>query len=496
MKISQLLKDIIPVASDNDPAVTGLCSDSRQLQPGNCFFALKGYHQDGRNYIQNAIQEGACAVIVDQEAPFNEEVAVPVFTIPGLTSKLGEIAARFYNRPSDQMIMIGVTGTNGKTSISQYIAKSLEMAGTSCGILGTLGYGFPNKLTPSNHTTSDALSLQKQLAELHDQGAVAIAMEVSSHALEQYRTGGIVFDIGIFTNLTRDHLDFHGSMENYGAAKKKLFYSKGLKNAIINVDDAFGEQLAKELKNKVNLYTYGLEASSLSEPSVHASQINLNAKGITAKIISPWGEGQLRSRLLGRFNLSNLLAVLSTLCLLEVPFHTALEYLSQLQNVPGRMQVFGGGKSPTVVVDYAHTPDALQQVLTALREHTHGTLWCLFGCGGDRDKGKRPEMGQIAERYSDQLIITDDNPRTEDPSVIVSEIMSGLLCPWAAEIEHDRGAAIAHVISCAQPGDVVLVAGKGHETYQIIGEEKFPFSDSEHIQSQLRLRSKLIHFNE
>lgn len=491
LKISKLLEGIKNIPESDDRIVTGLSSDSRDMHAGNCFFALKGQQYDGRDYIPLAVEHGAAIVIVDEETPYAQAVPVPVISLPELSMRLGEIAAKFYHRPSDELIMIGITGTNGKTSTSQFIAKSLQMASTSCGIIGTLGYGFPDKLTPCNYTTSDALTLQRQLADLHQQGATAIAMEVSSHALEQARTNGVIFDIAIFTNLTRDHLDFHGSMENYGAAKKKLFHSKGLKQAIINTDDPFGLHLAQELRDKIKVICYGTAPNSLSLPFVSAENIHLNAKGLSAKIMSPWGEGLLKSKLLGRFNVSNLLAVLSTLLLLEVPFHTALEYISHLPTVPGRMQVFGGGKLPLVVVDFAHTPDALSQVLLALREHTHGALWCVFGCGGDRDKGKRPIMGQIAERYSDHLIITNDNPRAEDPAQIVAEITQGLLCPWAAEIEHDRSAAIAHVISCAQPGDVVLIAGKGHEAFQIIGHEKLPFSDAEQIQIQLRLRNKI-----
>lgn len=490
MKIRELLEGIKDIPEKNNCFVTGLCCDSRQVQEGDCFFALKGLHLDGRDYICAAIKAGAAAILVDEQHPYTEETPVPIFAIANLNERQGDIAAKFYHRPADNMIMIGVTGTNGKTSTTQFIARALQNASTACGIIGTLGHGFPDQLAPSNFTTSEALSLQKQLSELYQQGAQAIAMEVSSHALAQNRAGGIIFDIAIFTNLTRDHLDFHGSMENYGAAKKKLFYTKGLKHAIINTDDSFGQNLAAELKGKVDIVCYGMESRLPGHSFVNAENIHLNSKGISAKILSSWGEGQLRTKLLGRFNISNLLAVLSALLVLEVPFHTALDYLAHLPTVPGRMQVLGGGKLPLVVVDFAHTPDALKQVLLALREHTHGSIWCVFGCGGDRDRGKRSLMGQIAERYADHLIITNDNPRTEDPVQIVADITQGLLCPWAVEIEHDRSAAIAHVIGCAQPGDVVLIAGKGHETYQIIGQEKLPFSDSEQIQIQLRLRSK------
>lgn len=489
MKLSKLLIGIADISKDQDTNISGLCSDSRNVQQGDCFFALKGLSQDGRDFIPEAIQRGASAIIVD-EAPPSSSSSLSVVELPNLLAQLGEIAARFYKRPADDLIMMGITGTNGKTSTSQYIAMALEMAKTRCGVIGTLGYGFPNNLHPQEHTTSDPITLQRQLSELSLQGAEAIAMEVSSHALAQYRTEGVRFDIAIFTNLTRDHLDFHGTMENYGESKRRLFYSKGLKQAVINTDDDFGLTLASSLQNSVATYTYGLEPAKLDLPHIRAHHVHCSSKGITAKIESPWGNGVLRSRLLGRFNLSNLLAVLCTLLNLELPFDTALNYIAHLSTVPGRLQVFGGGKLPLVVVDYAHTPDALMQALLALREHTQNTLWCLFGCGGDRDRGKRPLMGQIAERCSDQLVITDDNPRTEDPARIIADIRQGLLCPWASEVIHDREAAIAHVIDCAHAGDVILVAGKGHEKYQLIGDEKIPFSDSEHIQNHLKIKSK------
>ena len=490
MKISQLVAGMALISDEEDRLVTGLCSDSREMQAGNCFFALKGFRKDGRDFIPNALEKGASAIILDASIPYSQHLPVPLILIPDLNEKLGEIAARFYQRPSEKMLMIGVTGTNGKTSITQFVARTMKAASVSCGVIGTLGYGFPENLLPSTHTTSDPLILQRQISELYQQGANAVAMEVSSHALDQHRTQSVAFEVAIFTNLTREHLDYHGDMENYALAKKKLFYSPNLKYAVINTDDPFGLTLAKELQDKLQVYCYGLQANRLSLPTLEAHHIHLNNKGMTAKISSPWGEGVLRSKLLGRFNISNLLAVLATLQIQNIPLESSLDYIAQLHTVPGRMEVFGGGKLPLVVVDYSHTPDALMQALLALREHAHGTLWCLFGCGGDRDRGKRPLMGQIAERYSDQLVITDDNPRTDDPIEIVTEIMSGLLCPWAVEVEHDRGAAIAHAISCAQPGDVVLVAGKGHESYQIVGTEKIPFSDSDHIQAQLRLRQK------
>lgn len=492
MKISHLVEGMTTIPEKEDCIVNGLCCDSREIKPGDCFFALAGAQEDGRDYISVALQKGAAAIVVDNSLPYPTSIPSKVFTVPDLAKNLGNIASRFYQNPSKKLKVIGLTGTNGKTSTSQYIAMAMKMANRSCGIIGTLGYGLPEQLKPSSYTTSFPLMLQKQLAEIVDLGAEAVAMEVSSHALDQHRTQGVEFDIAVFTNLTRDHLDYHGTMENYAAAKKKLFLTETLQHAVINIDDPFGLALAKELQGngKVNVHGYSLQEHGVTFPLLRAHHIHLNSKGVTAKISSSGGEQLLRSKLLGRFNISNLLAVLCCLQLLDIPIDIGLEYISQLNTIPGRMQVFGGGKQPLVIVDYAHTPDALKQVLQAIREHTHGTLWCLFGCGGDRDQGKRPIMAQIAERFSDQLVITDDNPRTEDPSKIVADMMNGLLCPWAVEVEHDRGAAIAHVIDCAAPGDVILVAGKGHENYQLIGDEKLPFSDAEQIQAHLRLRQK------
>jgi UDP-N-acetylmuramoyl-L-alanyl-D-glutamate--2,6-diaminopimelate ligase len=406
--------------------------------------------------------------------------------MPNLKQEMGRVASYFYNDPSKKMTLIGVTGTNGKTSISQFIAQSLSWSNLKCGVIGTLGYGFPEYLLSTTYTTPDAITLQRLLSELQHQGAKAVSMEVSSHALDQNRTSGVCFDIAIFSNLTRDHLDYHHDMDHYAAAKKRLFAYPDLKYAVLNLDDNFGLQLAKEFSNTLEVYGYGINPIPLKIPFINARHINFNGKGTSMKISSPWGEAIAHSRLMGRFNVNNLLAVLTTLNILGVSFKEAINYLEAIETIPGRMQVLGGGKQPLVVVDYAHSPDALQQVLSALREHTHGKLWCIFGCGGDRDRGKRSLMGQIAERFSDQLVITDDNPRTEQPRQIVADIVQGLLCPWAVEIEHDRGAAIAHVISCANPQDVILVAGKGHENYQIIGSEKIFFSDADEIQKHLR----------
>ncbi len=459
--------------------VTGLALDSRAVSPGNLFVATKGAHFDAHDFIQDAIKNGAVGVL--SETAFS--ASVPVIVVPQLTQHLGEIASRFYDNPSAKMDIIGVTGTNGKTSCTHFIAQALAQAGQRCGVIGTLGSGLWPNLVSSSYTTPDAIACHKTLAELFNAGAQKIAMEVSSHGLDQHRIAGVEFDTAIFTNLSRDHLDYHLNMENYAKAKAKLFSWPGLKHAIINIDDVVGEDLAAAHINDYPIYTYSISGKTLAgAQSVLASKIHLNGRDMSAHVVTPWGEGTLRADLLGKFNLSNCLAVITTLCIYGISLENALAYLKNVQHVPGRMHAFGGGKLPLVVVDFAHTPDALEQALRALREHTRGKLWCVFGCGGNRDSGKRPIMGQVAERFSDQIVITSDNPRDEDPQAIVNQIKEGLLCAWAAEIELDRSAAIAHAIDCAQAGDVVLVAGKGHEAYQIVGPEKIPFNDIEQVQ--------------
>lgn len=497
ISLQTLLADIVSVDAQWERNIQGVSSHSGRTQPGDLFIACVGTQYDGREYIAEAIAHGAAAVLC--EAGSNEpagikpyhvaDKTIPIFSVPHLQPSVGIIAARFYAGPSAKMSVIGVTGTNGKTSCTQYIAKALQDAGHVCGVIGTLGIGFPGKLVSGNMTTPDAITLQSEFANMLKQGADAVAMEVSSHSLVQHRVAGVHFKIAVFTNLTRDHLDYHGDMINYARAKRLLFENPELQAAVINLDDACGQEFVAQLPTQLPVYGYTVNNAVAKKeiPIVRADNIQIHHRGISAVVHTPWGEGELRTRLLGRFNLSNLLAVLTTLCLMQIPLERALQSIATLETVPGRMQVLGGGDLPVVVVDYSHTPDALEKALTALREHCTGKLWCIFGCGGDRDAGKRPLMAQIAERNSDYVIITNDNPRTEDPQKIIDVIVKGLLCPWAVEIIPDRHDAIAHAISTAKSGDVVLIAGKGHEPYQIIGTEKIPFSDAEEARIQLGL---------
>jgi UDP-N-acetylmuramoyl-L-alanyl-D-glutamate--2,6-diaminopimelate ligase len=490
IKLKDLLVDTLKLRAQVDCLVTGIAIDSRKIQAGDLFLAYRGAVADGRNFIADAINNGAVAVLCEDAAPdkYVLSTRAPIIIVPDLKKQVGLIAAKFYGYPSSKLTLIGVTGTNGKTSITQFIASVLTDLDLPCGVIGTIGVGFLGKLLPMANTTPDPVTLQRSLFQLQKEGAQAVAMEVSSHSLMQQRISGIDFKIAVFTNLTHDHLDYHETMENYGVAKKMLFRLPGLQYAIINADDGFGQKLIKELKTSLKVYAYTIKDTPAEAPMLKAEDIDLDIAGINASVITPWGEGLLKSQLLGRFNLSNLLAVLAVLGIMKVNIVDALAGMEKLETVKGRMQTFGGSKKPLVVVDYAHTPDALEQSLLALKECCHGAIWCVFGCGGDRDRSKRSIMGQIAERYSDHIVITNDNPRAEDPQQIISDILQGLLCPWAVEVEQDRRAAIAHAVDCAHEKDVILIAGKGHEDYQIIGREKLPFSDQEVVAKVLHAK--------
>lgn len=470
-----------------------LSLDSRQVKPGSLFFAYPGTHTDGRQYIDKALQQGAAAICYETADQFKPEIAleyqqVPLIPVPHLQQIIGYIAERFYAQPTQKMQVFGITGTNGKSSCSLFLAAALHNAQQPVAMLGTIGNGIFGALQESTHTTLDAIALQQTMAEFYRQGVTHVAMEVSSHALCQGRVNGVQFNTAIFTNLTHDHLDYHGDFTHYAAAKRKLFCFPSLKAAIINADDPYGLHWLQELNGKLPVCGYSLNpkvAKAANWPMVYAQHISLSMQGITAEIQTPWGAGILQAKQIGRFNLSNLLAVLATLGAHGMPLAEILTKLSQLPQVPGRMETYGGGKLPTVVVDYAHTPDALKQVLLTLRECCQGQLWCIVGCGGNRDKTKRPIMGQYAEQHADHVILTDDNPRQEAPKQIVADMLQGMRSPQIAIIEHHRERAIAHAINCANAKDVILVAGKGHENYQIIGEQKLLFSDALTVQRLL-----------
>jgi UDP-N-acetylmuramoyl-L-alanyl-D-glutamate--2,6-diaminopimelate ligase len=457
-----------------------LSSDSRRCAPGVAFLAYPGESADGRAHIDDAIRRGACAVLWDdKDFAWNAAWQVPNVPVSGLKHQAGALAHEFYGRPSDSLWVCGVTGTNGKTSCSQWIAALLD----SAAVIGTLGAGFPGALSAGLNTTPDAVEIQALLKKFRDQGARAVSMEVSSHGLVQGRVNAVRFACALFTNLSHDHLDYHGTLSRYAAAKTKLFDLPGLRAAVLNLDDALGAELARRLAGRMRTIGYSLSPQrpvGVDEYVVARSDSELE---------SSWGRATVRLPVLGRFNVSNALGVLGCLVARGIPFEHAAQLLAKLPPVPGRMQAVG--EQPLVVIDYAHTPDALENVLHALRPvaaRRGGRLAVAFGAGGDRDPSKRPLMGEIAARLADRVLITSDNPRGEDPAAIIAEIEKGI--SGKHEVEADRAVAIEKVISQAQGNDVVLIAGKGHENYQEIAGKRTHFSDEEQARAALRMREK------
>jgi UDP-N-acetylmuramoyl-L-alanyl-D-glutamate--2,6-diaminopimelate ligase len=481
--LARLLDGLCSV--DSAVCVSGLTNDSRSVQPGYLFMAAV----DGRFYIADAISRGAVAVVYDDQDGFecSSTDKVRAYPIAQLSQYQGIIASRFYQAPSRALSCVAVTGTNGKTSCTQWIAQALNQFGISCGVVGTLGAGFPSDLKPTGYTTPDAVLLQAELARLQRLGAKAMAIEVSSHALSQHRVNGMCFDVAVFTQLSQDHLDYHGDMARYSQEKMKLFESPGLKSAVINIDDPYGEKWAKKFSQQYPVMTYSLVADSTA--LIKPVSIECQSAGFLVEVITPWGQGSFHSRFMGRFNISNLLAVLGVLGHFDIPLKKALAILSSLQAIPGRMEPFGGRGQPSVIVDYCHTPDALKNALIALQSHSVGQLWCVFGCGGDRDRSKRAEMASIAEAYSDNVVLTQDNPRTESSAQIVNDIITGFMKADAVILESDRAAAIDLAVQKAGVDDTILVAGKGHEDYQIIGEEARPLSDRQQVINSLAKRT-------
>jgi UDP-N-acetylmuramoyl-L-alanyl-D-glutamate--2,6-diaminopimelate ligase len=467
------LNQLLPEAA-SAVLIRELTLDSRKVRPGDLFLAVPGSQQDGRVHIADAIARGAAAVAYEAEgAPAMTAGSAELVAIKGLAGQLSAIAGRFYGEPSRRMHLVGITGTNGKTSVSQLLAQALDLLGQRCGIVGTLGNGFYNALALGRHTTPDPIGVQATLADLQKAGARAVAMEVSSHGLHQGRVAALAFDVAVFTNLSRDHLDYHGSMDAYGEAKAALFAWPGLRCRVLNLDDQFGRELARA-EHDSRLISYSLEDPAAY---LYCRDAQFDEQGVRVKLVTPRGEGNVRSALLGRFNLSNLLAVVGALLGMDYPLDEILRVLPQLQGPVGRMQRLGGTRQPLVVVDYAHTPDALEKVLQALRPHVEGRLLCLFGCGGDRDRGKRPLMAAVVERLADGVLVTDDNPRGEAPEQIFSDIRAGFAAPERVQFVHGRGQAIAQLIAAASPADVLVLAGKGHEDYQEINGVRQPFSD-------------------
>jgi len=466
-----------------------ITADSRQVQPGDAFAALPGTRVDGRNFIADALAQGAGAVLWEPQGfSWNREWNTPHLPVENLRTKLGDIADFIFGSPSQALWVVGVTGTNGKTSCTHWIAQCLDRCGRRAAIAGTLGNGLVGALEAAMQTTPDAPQVHEMLARYKAAGARSIAMEVSSHGLDQGRVNGVAFDVALFTNLSRDHLDYHGTMAAYGAAKAKLFSWPGLHVRVINADDAFGQSLADAARARgQKVLTYGL-----ANADVAATGIANVSRGIALSVATPWGRGDLKTGLVGAFNASNLLGCLAVLLASDVALADALAALATMEPPPGRMQRLGGGNEPLVVIDYAHSPDALEKVLIALKPAVMegGALVCVFGCGGDRDAGKRPEMGRVASTLADRVIVTSDNPRSEDPAAIASAIVHGIRDTgnrrWVVDL--DRRTAINAGIAGASAGDVVLIAGKGHEDYQEVNGVRSHFSDIEVAAAALAAR--------
>jgi UDP-N-acetylmuramyl-tripeptide synthetase len=456
-----------------------ITADSRRVEPGVAFAAFPGLHADGRAYIPDALTRGASAVLWDSSNfRWRDEWNAPNVGVDRLQQRLGGLADFIYGSPSRSLWMTGVTGTNGKTSCAHWIAQAMEGCGRRAAVLGTLGNGLVGALAPATHTTADVAVLHELLAQFRAAGASAVAMEVSSHGLEQGRVNGVKFDVALFTNLSRDHLDYHGTMAAYGAAKARLFTWPGLKTLVINADDAFGQSLIDAARARgQRVLTYGMGTAD-----VGATSMAMDTAGLSLDVATPWGRAVVTAPVVGAFNASNLLGVLAVLLASDIPLDAATRALATLTAPPGRMQRLGGHGKPLVVIDYAHTPDALDKALTALRPAVTGTgeLICVFGCGGDRDPGKRPEMGRIAARLASRVVVTSDNPRSEDPAEIATGIVRGIRETgnrrWA--LEPDRARAIQTAIAAATAQDLVLIAGKGHETYQERNGVRTPFSDA------------------
>ena len=479
MSLTELLEGWV----DQAPSVglAGLCLDNRSIKPGEAFVAVKGYTGHGLDYARAAVAAGASSVIHDglKTVP---ELGVPAVEITGLGDRLGELASRYYSAPSEQMTIAGVTGTNGKTSVAHFLAQSWQRVYGNAGMVGTLGYGPLSHLKSGARTTPDAFRLQQALSTCVKSGIEHLAMEVSSHALQQHRCQTVQFDAAVLTNLTRDHLDYHIDMAGYAAAKRLLFTEYAPSFAIINHDDAYGRKWFGELNGGMQMLSFGLGEGA----ELRAEILSVDIGGMNLRITGPWGSEEVRTCLLGEFNASNLLAAAGTLALLGMPWHRVLHQVEVMQPVPGRMMRLGGEPGqPVVVIDYAHTPDALESALQAVRAHLNGRLVCVFGCGGNRDKGKRPQMGRAAELLADDVFVTSDNPRNESANRIIDDVIAGFEKPGDATIEPDRATAIQRAISNSKAGDIVLVAGKGHEVWQEVGGQKIPFSDESVIRYAL-----------
>ena len=485
MKLTNLLQTWLN-KNINDCDISDLRNDSRLVQKGDLFIAYPGAATDGRLYIEKAVAAGAAAIAYDPNN-FPPLVilpsTIPCIAINDLANHLADIAQKFFNNPSQALRVTGITGTNGKTTIAYQLAQAHFILEKKAAYMGTIGQGEVDKLQPLDNTTPDALCLQRLLHYYNEQGIKEVCMEVSSHALSQHRVDGVEFKQAIFTNLSLDHLDYHQTMEAYAAAKAQLFGKEELETVIINNDDAYAQLMLKEIKPQVKIITYGMS----SESDVYVADWNSEIQGTKMKLVSPWGKHDISIQAVGKFNIYNCLAIFTSLMANGYPVAKVITVMKQLKSAPGRMEIVA--KSPYVLVDYAHTPDALENVLTTLQQLKKGKLWVIFGCGGDRDKSKRPIMGKAASDYADNLVVTSDNPRTEDPEQIINQIVKGIPTSRQMTTLINREEAIAYALNHAEEEDIILIAGKGHEAYQQIGTIKHAFSDQEVVKELMHRSS-------
>ena len=479
------------IADAPDMAVSGIASDTRQLGEGYLFLACAGISSHGLDYAQGAVEAGASAIAYDADTATSiPDVDVPLIPVIGLRRQLGDIANRFFGHPSRSVKVVGVTGTNGKTTVAWLLSQCLHRLGRTCGYVGTLGYGIDEIAGGAGMTTPDVIELHRRLASFRDSGSRYAAIEVSSHALAQQRIDGVSIDTAMFTNLSRDHLDYHGDMKAYAEAKASLFFDAGPRHRIVNLDSEFGAELAARCSQDTITVSTNFDRIANGRPFVFLRATVAKEGGSEIQLRTSWRDGRLWLPLVGDFNIANALLVLAFLLNDGVAFDEAASALTQSEAPPGRMQRVAAPSVPAVYVDYAHSPHALEAVLRALRPHCAGKLWCVFGCGGDRDRGKRPLMARIAERLADRVVVTTDNPRSEDPAAIINDVVDGLTNRDAVTVIEDRGAAIAWTIERAVKADVILLAGKGHENFQLVGNERRSFSDYRSAAANLRVRER------
>ena len=489
LSLNEVLVELEQPPLETDIQITGLALDSRKLIGGELFLAVPGFSSDGRNYIKSALDAGAAAVLVESEGFAVElpgHLVEKVVLVEGLKDKVAFVADRVFRQPARELDLIGVTGTNGKTSCCWFISQLLSKLDKPCAVMGTIGKGIPPKLEPCLNTTSDAVATYQFMSELVANHIPAMAMEVSSHGLDQGRVEGIEFEVGVYTNLSRDHLDYHQTMEAYAEAKSKLFAGGRVRKAVINLDDDYSRVMLSACTEQTKVYTF---SSTRDDADIVAARIELNQSGLSADLKTPWGSGELHLNQMGRFSLDNMLAVIGAVCAMGFPLNKVLQSVPELLSVPGRMQRLGGDGKPLVIVDYAHTPDALSSVLKSLSDHGAETVTCVFGCGGDRDRGKRPLMAKAAIEGAQTIFITSDNPRSEDPDQIIADAMEAVQGRDRDRVTSisDRAEAIREAVSKAREGDIVLLAGKGHEDYQEINGQRIHFDDVEQALQALSL---------